>query len=439
MQIDLLMKGGKYTRALEESQMLYERAKNEGSIEGMGVTTLTLSRLSRAQEKFDDAVKYGKEAIGYLKRTDNRRQLWQAYWELCGMITRTGDHEDAINTLLEWEKLIREIYPDIQSTPEVQKKWWQMWSAAAADAYTYAGDFKLAEKYIRQTEELTIDRKGLNDRMMINGLWINYYEEKKDYANALALLDTAFPAFILNANKESHVQHLLESAELAEKLKAFERASGYYRHAYLLADTLAKEQHEVALDSLRTEFEVDRLELESARNEAYWKLALVICIFLTISLFCYMVYLRRLRLQNKLLVQQIATARLGLLPKTPSIQTDAMPGIDPDDGLNRLRELLSDKTILASPTLNRETLAKQMGTNETYLREKIRNHFGVSVNEYITGLRLGYACELIVAGEIPLKDIASMTGLGSTATFYRLFRKYFECSPGDYQKNWMNN
>ncbi|MDR0937834.1 MAG: helix-turn-helix transcriptional regulator [Mediterranea sp.] len=99
----------------------------------------------------------------------------------------------------------------------------------------------------------------------------------------------------------------------------------------------------------------------------------------------------------------------------------------------KLMELMADKTLLARPDLNRKTLAYMLNTNETYLRESIRERYDLSVSEYITGVRMDYARQLLLSG-LKMPEIIQLSGIGSTSTFYRLFSKYFGTTPELYRK-----
>ncbi|WP_295939035.1 helix-turn-helix transcriptional regulator [uncultured Alistipes sp.] len=97
----------------------------------------------------------------------------------------------------------------------------------------------------------------------------------------------------------------------------------------------------------------------------------------------------------------------------------------------RLEELLKDHTVYADPKLSRKSLADRLNTNETYLRETISQHTGLTFTEYITGYRLARACRLLRRTDYHYspQEIADACGFGSISTFYRLFRNRFGTTP----------
>ncbi len=57
-----------------------------------------------------------------------------------------------------------------------------------------------------------------------------------------------------------------------------------------------------------------------------------------------------------------------------------------------------------------------------------------SPNEYITGLRMDRACELLEASDLPIQEIADIVGFADRNFFSRQFRNRFGCSPREFRK-----
>jgi transcriptional regulator GlxA family with amidase domain len=120
-------------------------------------------------------------------------------------------------------------------------------------------------------------------------------------------------------------------------------------------------------------------------------------------------------------------------------QSSNHPEIDKteDKLLEQLKVLMKDSKNFTDPTLNRKILAERLNTNENYLWETIKKHYGNTIGEYITGLRLNYARELLIQqGEKYTIEAASIdAGFGTRRTFERLFRKKYGLSPEEYRKS----
>jgi AraC-like DNA-binding protein len=435
-QIKNMCVNGEYDKAMQKAMGLREKAKAKVSEIGVGMMALTLADISRHLGHQQEVLDYEREAIEHLKKTSCYTSLWWAYGGFCHAALRSGHEHEAIAPLEEWKKSIARVHPFPQGDVKPDSSW-LLWVATATDTYTFVGDLEKAHEYILQTERWMAGDDTSDNRIMITGLWINYYEKAGKYKKALDLLTGLVPPAILKANKEVRLHTLKEEAELADKIPLYSQAASYWKEACLLQDTLQQEKHKADLDRLRTEFAVDKLAAKEMRGRLYLAWTVSSCLLLLALLLGWIVYSRKVSRQNKILMQQLSESNSHSSAKGGQA---GMKLLKPADKMiEQLQSLLEDKALLTSPGLNREVLARKLGINETYLRKNIRESFGVSVGEYITALRLHYACELLASPEHSLKEIGPLTGLGTTGTFYRLFHKYFDCSPGDYRKAQMQS
>lgn len=106
-----------------------------------------------------------------------------------------------------------------------------------------------------------------------------------------------------------------------------------------------------------------------------------------------------------------------------------------DDLYLRLSELMEDPTVYSDTKLTRKSLADKLYTNESYLRETILERTGLTVNEYITGIRLTRARQLLLSADrkYTAQEIAQECGFGGVSTFYRLFKTYYGITPEQFR------
>jgi two-component system response regulator YesN len=71
----------------------------------------------------------------------------------------------------------------------------------------------------------------------------------------------------------------------------------------------------------------------------------------------------------------------------------------------------------------------QVPVNQTYLRKMFKEETGKTLNEYLTGIRMEKAKELILDTQDKLADIAWQTGYSDVSYFSNCFKKYFGTSP----------
>lgn len=59
--------------------------------------------------------------------------------------------------------------------------------------------------------------------------------------------------------------------------------------------------------------------------------------------------------------------------------------------------------------------------------------------DFLTEIRINYACRLLVQSEQPVKSIAEESGFDNTSNFYRHFKRFKNSTPNDYKKNYLLN
>lgn len=79
-------------------------------------------------------------------------------------------------------------------------------------------------------------------------------------------------------------------------------------------------------------------------------------------------------------------------------------------------------------------LASMVGYSESYFYRAFRATFGSSPHAYVLTRRLERACQLMLATDDALSDIAIRCGLADQAHFTRLFRRAFDMPPGDWRR-----
>ena len=97
---------------------------------------------------------------------------------------------------------------------------------------------------------------------------------------------------------------------------------------------------------------------------------------------------------------------------------------------------MQEKRCFCDANCNATSLAKEIGTNRTYLAEAIRLYEnGATILEYINNLRLEYAAQLLSeASAYRIAEIELIVGFNSRTTFYRLFKEKYGLSTSEYRK-----
>lgn len=81
-----------------------------------------------------------------------------------------------------------------------------------------------------------------------------------------------------------------------------------------------------------------------------------------------------------------------------------------------------------------EDLTKTFHINRTTLSEKFRASTGMSIKDYLIKLRVKLSAVMLRDTMLPVSEIMYKSGFNEPHNYSRLFKKYMDCSPSDYRK-----
>lgn len=256
-----------------------------------------------------------------------------------------------------------------------------------------------------------------------------------DYRGAAKDIDVLLAAH--EDDLSFYMDDLLRKAELLAHSGEPWSCVPYYK-AYIQAkDSVNRLDVAVRMDQLRTLYEVDRLNREKRSARIWMTTAFAGCLLLLLLLSGNIVYSRRLKAKNQVLYRRIQER---LQQENKVVETIRQI---PEGDLSRelrlfisLNELLENEKLFTSPSLNRDELAKRLGTNRTYLMEAVRAYGGnMTVGEFLNDFRLKHAAGLLTQPSgLSIDRICYDSGFASRSVFYRLFRQSYGMSPTEYRK-----
>ena len=77
---------------------------------------------------------------------------------------------------------------------------------------------------------------------------------------------------------------------------------------------------------------------------------------------------------------------------------------------------------------------EQFHLSEKYISRYFKEHFHITLSQYITHLRLEYAKQLLQDTDTPVTEIAMQSGYQNVSYFIRIFKKTYGVSPLKYKK-----
>lgn len=106
--------------------------------------------------------------------------------------------------------------------------------------------------------------------------------------------------------------------------------------------------------------------------------------------------------------------------------------------LAELMQQMINKGFYLTPETNMDDVARELGTNRTYLSRMLKAEFDTTFSELVTSLRMAHAERLLRETNLSIMDIAMQSGFADDRYFARRFKKIHGISPVEYRKNTSN-
>lgn len=97
----------------------------------------------------------------------------------------------------------------------------------------------------------------------------------------------------------------------------------------------------------------------------------------------------------------------------------------------RAMELIS--ADFSNPLMGLYYVADELGVSNSYLSTAFKNVYGTGIIQYLNGLRIERAKQLILTTDKSIKEIAQLVGFSSDINFIRVFKKYESTTPSTFR------
>lgn len=133
--------------------------------------------------------------------------------------------------------------------------------------------------------------------------------------------------------------------------------------------------------------------------------------------------------ENQSLVKGYITVLLGNLLKELRLKKR-----EKKEEPNLVDAILNYVTRNYREPISLDTMSSELGVGKYTISRIFSNEIQSSFNEYLNGLRIGYAQHLLGNFQIPVTTIALESGFSSQRTFNRVFKDFHGISPREYRK-----
>ncbi|MCQ6563967.1 helix-turn-helix domain-containing protein [Paenibacillus mendelii] len=110
----------------------------------------------------------------------------------------------------------------------------------------------------------------------------------------------------------------------------------------------------------------------------------------------------------------------------------------PRSGSGRKEEFVSEmmefvRNHLHNPMLSVDDIAEHVSISVNYARQIFKEHYQLSLSDYITDQRIKYAIHLLTTTDWTVADITEQSGFQTKSTFFSLFKRATGMTPGQYR------
>ena len=83
--------------------------------------------------------------------------------------------------------------------------------------------------------------------------------------------------------------------------------------------------------------------------------------------------------------------------------------------------------------VSRELVAKRLGLNPSHVSKLFHRFAKEKFNDYVSRIKIEKAVELMKSNHLSVGELAGHCGFSGSATFIKVFHKFYGTSPGKYK------
>lgn len=428
---DRLDSWGMKEEAIKTTQEMLDYAVENGHMKGIAMAKYMSGGFYLNAHQLDEADKCLREAWSICEENAFRELQIRVGFSRMGVLADQQNHEDGLKLADSVRTLIeaREA-KGIKIAPVTRLKL----ASRSCKFNCLAGNEQEAEQFRKEMMhwyEISHDRSQTMTVFTTDAdckLLTGRYDE------ACTVLDTLV-SMAERHNNWGEIANFTYSLAVAQsKCGRNDQAVGTFTRFAEAKDSAAVQDCREQIDELIKKYELNELLWKERRTRYRLSLAMAAVILLLLTVIFYIFYARNLLLKNRALYKKV----LEMDKKT---EEEAEHNINSDNSplaliFSKVNSALKEDKVFRNPSLNRDLLASQVGTNSKYLADAVREYSdGRTVNDLINWWRLREASALLHdTPQMSITEVGEEAGFGSSQTFFRLFKEHFGMTPSEYRK-----
>lgn len=132
---------------------------------------------------------------------------------------------------------------------------------------------------------------------------------------------------------------------------------------------------------------------------------------------------------------------LGLFSRLIRLAYQKSSAVETDQKTNKGTDILDFLLYIEKnyQQITLEQMAKEFGYNPNYLSAYLKKYTGQTFIKLVHLQRINVAAEYLTYTSGSIEKIATKVGYENPSYFYKIFKKYFKCSPKDYRQRQQEN
>lgn len=133
--------------------------------------------------------------------------------------------------------------------------------------YILMGKLKEAMQHIQQAQKLLNKYEMFNYQSELQTIYASYYHQSKQYDKAIALYDSLLYLWKTRNSMSAYLEVMKNKAEILDESGRYKQAVQVYQEYAVLNDSLSKVRYYKELAEMKTQHEVDKLELQNKQMD----------------------------------------------------------------------------------------------------------------------------------------------------------------------------
>lgn len=103
-----------------------------------------------------------------------------------------------------------------------------------------------------------------------------------------------------------------------------------------------------------------------------------------------------------------------------------------------LNDLMNEMENIDNFTIGTTRMIELSGKSREHLSRCVKKHFGLTLTEYLNGLKVNYAANLLMNSNMQILDVCYASGFQNLGYFYKTFKKKYFLTPNEFKKQFSN-